>query len=195
LTVEQQQSGQRHHSRLQSLTRGRLRVKVDPEGRAPQLMESLQRRLHAREGIQEVRVNPATGSVTVDYDHARYSTAGILGVLEELDVIVDSTLGGEPAVSAGFPAAIDDLNARLHAATGLPVDLKLLMPLAFVGTGIWSIGKNGLMLESVPGWLLLWLAFDMFVKLHPGSPDARDAVPAAHWTDGARTAAPGAEGT
>lgn len=74
-------------------------------------------------------------------------------------------------MSSGFLAAIDDLNARFHAVTGIPVDLKLVMPLTLAGAGIWSIGKNGLMLESVPGTLLLWLAFDMFVKLHPGAPD------------------------
>jgi hypothetical protein len=168
--VEEQQSKQRHHSRLESLTRGRLRVKVDPESRDPQLMENLQKRLHSREGIQDVSVNPATGSVTVNYDHIRYSTAGIMGLLEELDVIIDSTLGGEATVSSGFLAALDDLNARLHAATGIPVDVKLLMPFALAGAGIWSIAKNGLMLQSVPGTLLLWLAFDMFVKLHPGPP-------------------------
>jgi hypothetical protein len=172
MTVEEPQSRHRHHCRLQSITRGRLRVKVDPGSRVPELMENLQRRLHSREGIQDVSVNPATGSVTVSYDHARYSTAGILGLLEELDVIIDSMLGGEATVSSGFLTAIHDLNARLHDATGIPVDLKLLLPLALAGTGIWSIGKNGLMLESVPGSLLLWLAFDLFVKLHPGPPDA-----------------------
>lgn len=81
MTVEEQQSKRRYRSRLQSLTRGRLRVKVDPESRAMHLMENLQRRLQSREGIHDVSVNPATGSVTVNYDHARYSTAGILSLL------------------------------------------------------------------------------------------------------------------
>jgi hypothetical protein len=69
--------------------------------------------------------------------------------------------------TAGFLAAIDDLNQRISAATGLPINLKLALPLAFVGAVLWSIGRKGLMIEMVPGWLFLWLAFDMFVKLHP----------------------------
>jgi hypothetical protein len=42
----------------------------------------------------------------------------------------------------------------------------MVLPLAFVGARLWSIGRKGLMIESVSGWLFLWLAFDMFVKLH-----------------------------
>jgi len=104
--------------------------------------------------------------------------AGILGFLEDLDVVVESiahlpTTGenGDSSEagghSAGFIAAINDLNQRIRQTTGLPIDLKLILPLAFVGAGIWSIGRKGLMIESVPGWLFLWFAFDMFVKLHP----------------------------
>jgi hypothetical protein len=172
MTVEEQQSRYRHYSRLESFAPGRLRVRIKPGSSTPQQIENLQRRLHSREGIKEVSANPATGSVTVSYDHSRYSTVGIFSLLEELDVIIDSMLGDEAAISSGFLASIEDLNARLHAATGIPLDLKLLMPLALAGAGIWSIGKNGLMLKSVPGMLLLWLAFDMFVKMHPGTPDA-----------------------
>jgi hypothetical protein len=84
-----------------------------------------------------------------------------------VDVIVESTVHPEVASSTGFIAAIDDLNARIQAATGVPIDLKVLLPLTFVGAGIWSVGRKGLTIESVPGWLFLWFAFDMFVKMHP----------------------------
>jgi len=72
---------------------------------------------------------------------------------------------GEP--SQNFIFAIEDLNRRIQSATGLPIDLKLALPLTFVGAGAWSIARRGLMIEAVPGWLFLWFAFDMFVKLHP----------------------------
>jgi hypothetical protein len=185
-----QETEHRHHSRLESLTRGRLRVKVHPRSRAPQLMQNLQRRLRSQEGIHDVSINPATGSVTVRYDHGRYSAAGILGVLEELDFVIDSTLSGGPTAPAGFLAVIDDLNTRLNDMTGISIDLRIAMPLVLVGAGIWSIGKKGLMLESVPGWLLLWFAFDMFVKTHPGRTDV-DWVPSESGPDGNGVAEPG----
>jgi hypothetical protein len=71
--------------------------------------------------------------------------------------------GGE---APEFISAVNDLNRRIRSSTGLPVDLKLALPLAFAGAGVWSIGRKGLMIDSGPGLLFLWLAFDMFVKLH-----------------------------
>ena len=104
--------------------------------------------------------------------------AGILGFLEDLDIVVES-IGhlpdledaAETAEGNGhapeFLNAINDLNRRIRERTGLPVDLKAVLPLIFVAAGIWSVGKKGLMIESIPGWLFMWLAFDIFVKLHP----------------------------
>jgi copper chaperone CopZ len=163
---------------MASLAPGRLRIKLHPTSRDPQMMHGIKRSLESHEGIHGVTVNPASGSVTVKYDHGYHSTAGILGLLEDLDVVVESighmpTLedheieGGDRLETEGFLAAVDDLNQRIYEATGIPINLKMALPLAFVGAGLWSIGKKGLMIESVPGWLFLWLAFDMFVKLHP----------------------------
>ena len=165
---------------------GRIRFKLNPKSRDKETMEGIKRNLEAREGIHNVRLNPACGSVTVHYDHTRHSMSGMLGFLEDLDVIVDS-IGhvsdiGETGetVSGGeapeFIAAVNDLNRRIHRSTGLPFDLKLILPLAFVGAGVWSIGKKGLMIESVPGLLFLWLAFDMFVKLHSTRPDNSESI-------------------
>jgi hypothetical protein len=99
-----------------------------------------------------------------------------MGLLEDVDVLVES-VGHLPGVeggshddgliSSGFLAAVEDLNRRIQSATGLPIDLKLVLPLSFVSAGLWSVTKRGLMIETVPGWLFLWFAFDMFVKLHP----------------------------
>jgi hypothetical protein len=163
-------------SRVKSHTPGRVRFLLHSGQRSPAAMDAIQEQLQAQQGIQEVRLNPANGSVTVRYDHARHTMAGILGLLEDLDVVVESighlpsvgeTAHGNGGPQPEFLAAIEDLNRRLRAATRLPVNLKLLLPLSFVGAGLWSIGRRGLMIESLPGWLFLWFAFDMFVKLHP----------------------------
>ena len=168
-----EQSASRHPARIASLVPGRLRLKLHRTSRDAQVMHRIKSGLESREGIQGVRVNPVNGSVTVHYDHKRHGTAGILGSLEDLDVMVES-IGHLPSVDngehpdgRGFLAATEDLNRRLRRLTGLPIDLKLILPLMFVGAGIWSTVRKGLMIEAVPGWLFLWFAFDMFVKLHP----------------------------
>ncbi len=168
----------RSRARVASHVPGRIRLKLHPQSRDQESMERIHLKLKSLEGVHDVRLNPACGSLTVHYDHERHSMAGILGFLEDLDVVVDSighlpNIGenGDAAHGEGqspeFLTAINDLNRRIRQTTGLPVNLKLLLPLAFVGAGIWSVGKKGLMIESMPGWLFLWLAFDMFVKLHP----------------------------
>jgi cation transport ATPase len=141
-------------------------------------MNGVKERLDSREGVHHVRLNNATGSITVRYDHDRHSTQSVLGLLEDLDTVFQS-LGheaemaspegevGEAFASAGFVEALNDLNRRIYGTTGIPVNLKILMPLLFAGAGLWSISRRGLMIEAVPGWLFLWFAFDMFVKLHP----------------------------
>ena len=71
--------------------------------------------------------------------------------------------------------AADDLNRRLKIVD-LGLDLRTLLPLWFLGVGIWSIAKAGLGIERVPGLFFSWLAFDAFVKLRPRV-EPKTAVP------------------
>ena len=164
-------------AKIASHVLGRLRLKLHPQDRDQATLDAIQNKLQSLPGIDKVRLNPVAGSVTVHYDRTHHSMAGILGFLEDLDVVVDAiahlpTLEngteatGSPGGTPAFITAINDLNQRLRQTTGLPIDLKQLLPLAFAGAGLWSIARRGLMLERVPGWLLLWFAFDIFVKLH-----------------------------
>lgn len=165
---------------------GRIRFKLHRQNRDKETMENIKRNLAAREGILDVRTNPDCGSVTVHYDHGRHSMSGILGFLEDMDVVIDS-IAHLPSIGENretdhdgeapeFIAAVNDLNRLIRGTTGLPIDLKLALPLAFVGAGIWSISKKGLMVESVPGPLFLWLAFDMFIKLHSARTDKLSTI-------------------
>ena len=56
---------------------------------------------------------------------------------------------------------------RIRRTTGADINLKLALPLVFASMGVWAIGKQGLRITMVPGWVFLWMAFDMFVRLHP----------------------------
>ncbi len=165
----------RHPARIASLVPGRIRIKLNRGSGKSAVLENVKRNLEAREGVREVKLNPAIGSMTVHYDTQQHGPAGILGWLEDLDVLVES-VGHVPSVDGdpparGFLAAVDDLNARIRNATGVPIDFKLALPLSFAAAGVWSIIRRGPMVEAVPGWLFLWFAFDTFVKLHPPHPE------------------------
>ena len=174
-----------HRAHVASLTPGRLRIKLHPQHRDKQTMQGIQADLQACEGVQKVSFNQANGSLTMQFDRDRYSPKGIMGLLEDVDVLVESIghLGevgdgayADKPASPGFLIAVEDMNRRIQAATGLNLDLKLTLPLTFVGAGLWSIARRGPMIEAVPGWLFLWFAFDMFVKLHPVKPDKANSI-------------------
>ena len=162
---------ERHRARVASDIRGRLRVKLSPQSRAPDVLEGIRRRLKSHAGIHHVTVDAASGSVTAHYDPRHHETRGVLGIFEDCRCIFENLEGMTESLSTtpsrGFLAAVEDLNTRLSAATGVPVDLKLLLPLTLLGAGVWSIARRGLMVESVPGLVFVWLAVDSFVKLHP----------------------------
>ncbi len=170
-------SEKKAHSRatVASQARGRLRVKFDRQSRSKAQLERIEQYLESQHGIGDVIVNPATGSMTIPYDHAALDGKGVFQFLQDLDVVVESTLhppaieevGPESGRHPSFTEAIDDLDAYVRRAIGISVDLRLFLPLTLVAAGAWSIARRGLMIESVPGWVFLWLAFDTFVKLHP----------------------------
>ncbi|CAL1241767.1 HMA2 domain-containing protein [Candidatus Methylocalor cossyra] len=159
-----------HRARIASHVPGRLRVKLTPGRSTAGILAQIKADLEARQGIHGVAVNATTGSLTVEYDPQRHTSAGILGLLEDLDVLVESlthTGLGSGGATLTVGEAIDDLNARLSRFAHLPIDLRAVLPLGFVGLGVWSILRNGLLLDQVPGWLLVWAGIDLFVKTRP----------------------------
>src|SRR5215510_468336 len=169
-----------HHAVVASHIPGRLRVRLRKDSRHTPVLHHLQHELTKRPGVGEVRVNQAAGSLTVHYDAQHYPGSSLYDVLQDLDVIIGTVLDtpylAEPTVGPGqsqaamsLATALDDLDHRISAVTGRKLNLRALFPLSLAGIGIRQILKNGLMLDTAPGWLLLWLAFDAFVKLHPQS--------------------------
>jgi hypothetical protein len=170
-----QTEDRRHRAQVASHTPGRIRVRIHPSGRQPAIMRHIKDKLETREGIHDVKMNEATGSIRINYDTARHDAAGILRVLEDLDLIVSEYCGGMGFAEEGsttnggtltFSGAVEDLNERISTLVGTKIDLKDFLPLSLLGIGVWSIARNGLRLAQVPGWVFLWLAFDTYMKLH-----------------------------
>jgi len=155
-------------ARIVSAVPGRLRIK---SGRNPSLLSRIKDALEAKSEVSRVQVNPTTGSFVVHYDTERSDKGGILKSLQDLDILVEDVIHApsvaSPEATLTVNEAINDLNSRISRWAGFRVDLRTVLPLAFVGAGLWSMLRNGLMIEKVPGWLLLWLGFDLFVKTRP----------------------------
>jgi hypothetical protein len=170
-------------ARIASSLPGRLRIKLQDRVPAqdPIVLNDVQDQLAVRDGIEHVRVNRANRSVTIHYDEKKHSAHGLLGLLEDVDIAIDSLVerarfgGDEESGESGrgpssFAVAIAHINRRIRVSTGLPIQLNTLLPLMFLGAGVWSIVRSGLMIEKIPGWIFLWLALDVYTKLHPIHP-------------------------
>lgn len=173
-----------HHAEVASHTPGRLRVRLHRRSRQQHTMTRLKHAIEGQQGIHGVEVNHAAGSLTVKYDPQVHQGTDIWGVLQDLDIIVATALdapqletlaegNGHSKAAATLTGALDDLDKRAAALTGHTLNLRTLFPLSLAGIGAWRIWEQGLMFEMVPGWLMLWLAFDAFVKLHPPTPSTR----------------------
>lgn len=174
--MEHHGTGRRHHARTASSARGRLRIRLDRGSRSAHLLDQVKQHLEAQPGVDDVDTNPGTGSVTIRFDHTKQNKAELFRFLGDLDVVMDEALNasdaGEAEVGGSangkrLGTAIDDFDAWITQKTSVRVDLRKWVPLGLVGAGVWSIARQGPMIESVPGWVFLWLALDVFVKLHP----------------------------
>jgi hypothetical protein len=174
----------RHHAEVASHIPGRLRVRLHRRSRHQHTMTHLKRALEGQKGIHDVEVNHAAGSLTVKYDPQAYQETAIWGVLQDLDIILGTVIdapqievppegNGHSKAAMTLTGALDDLDKRTAALTGHTFNLRTLFPLSLAGIGAWRLWEQGLMIEMVPGWLLLWLAFDAFVKLNVLTPPTR----------------------
>ncbi|MGA1876236.1 MAG: HMA2 domain-containing protein [bacterium] len=158
-----------------SNTPGRLRVRMDQAGRRPDFMEHIKVHLENQAGIRKVHTNTSSGSVLVRYNEKTHSHHEILAMLRDIGVILyEVAFKGEKELSDVGPSstaakitrAISDLDNRIHYLTGGTANLRLMVPLLMGAFGVWQIRRNGWGLTQVPGYVLLWYAFDAFYKFH-----------------------------
>jgi hypothetical protein len=162
-----------------SSTPGRLRVRIPRSHRHHgRVTTEVCTRLQQQPGVDTVSAIHATGSVTVRYKPNEVSHVDVIAMLRDCGVVAEETLaalgeevpGDTSTTAVSLSSALDDLNRQLLTATGRKVDLRLLFPLSLGALGIRQVLVEGLGFSQVPGYLLLWLAFDAFWKLHHGRP-------------------------
>jgi copper chaperone CopZ len=177
------------HAHVASHTPGRVRVRVHHPHRHPELLNRVREQLRQTPGVDQVEVNPHSGSVLVHYDHHASSMDDILGALRDVGMIVGTVAGADElpgddgsdeagthsSTATGFVGTINDLDQRLSRVTGRKVDLKLLFPVVLGALGVQSAVRNGIGLSEVPAYILIWYAFDSFWKFH-SAPAARTST-------------------
>lgn len=104
----------------------------------------------------------------------RTGRQGFWRVVDDILVIVapfiqapEGVGGDEGTAERGLTGAVQDLEDRIFLATGKRVRIATIGPLVVVGLGLVHIAVFGLMIETLPGILLVWIGLDTFVKLNP----------------------------
>lgn len=100
---------------------GRLRVRTQAFRCQPSRIQQATRRLRATEGVSDVAINAAAGSITVRYDPDRCTHNALLEVLQDLGCVgarrMGSTQGSEVAGLFGkaLVGALDQTLAQVSS--------------------------------------------------------------------------------
>ena len=127
-----------HHAEVASHIPGRLRIRLHRRSRHPHVMMQLKKAIEEHQGIREVEVNHAAGSITVKYDERTHTGMGIFDLLEDLDVIVGTVMDapqieaptegdGHSKAAVTLTRALDDLDKQVAGLTGHTLNLRTVL--------------------------------------------------------------------
>lgn len=162
---------------------GRLRVRLPRAHRHPRLLRELREFVEGLGGVEQVEINPTTGSILVHYQPESHEQIRSLlesaaraqtpletpPELDEADELADKIekeaefLAGHSELARQVVTAVKRLNLEIREATDNTVDLKVLLP---AGLAVWAFLKAGAEV-STPLWVTLAIfSFNSFVALH-----------------------------
>jgi hypothetical protein len=130
------------------------------------------------ERVQDLDVNPATGSILL---HLRPDDPvdAILADIAELGYLVERLSDGPrraPGRSGGrvphsrisrtVSEILAAMNARVHEATNGRADLRFIVPAALTVLAVRQLLRDAKSLRDAPWYVLMYYAFDSFYKLN-----------------------------
>lgn len=136
-------------------------------------LATAERALATVDGVEELRRNPTARSLLVRYDRDALDPSDLVAALERAGVSLLSSVGA----AAGEPEPLGESIARLFSradrrvaeTSGGTADLRTLVPISFAVLAARQILSG--QLGSIPGYVLLWYAFDSFMKLRRPDPE------------------------
>ncbi|BDA73298.1 hypothetical protein CAL7716_074640 [Calothrix sp. PCC 7716] len=162
-----------HHTKVVSTTPGRTRLRVSNKRRNQEEMERISTSLQAPRFINSVEYNHETGSILVHHDTHEHALEAIKDIMKNLGIVFADVTGASEIVQkngekegSDLPSAIYNLNQEIRQLTNGLVDLRFLLPLGLFALGLMQLQVYGLQLELMPWYLLIYFAFETFVKLN-----------------------------
>jgi cation transport ATPase len=163
-------------------------VRVKKELRTPENMAKIQRKLEGHPGVKGVTVNQRTGSVVFTHEKDKDGHSVLAAVVQETELLVDVAFdipptdeegGGDPY--AKLDQQLADLMYKVEYAVWKKTGLRFrgqVVAGSVAGLGAAQIAMTGITLETLPGPILLWIAWDIYhrVAKEPPFPAEADAT-------------------
>ena len=158
---------------------GRIRMKVPSVKTNPELTEQIKQTFAAIPGIEEVTVNPTTGSVVLKYDtekhdefhgHLHHHTGGhYKPPTNEIDALANRIeqeaeyLAEHSHTAKVIVDFFKDFDRQIKIASGNVVDLKIVLAAGIAGFTIFEVGASA----ATPVWVTLSIfALNHMIQAH-----------------------------
>jgi len=146
---------------------GRIRMKVPSVKTNPELAEQIKQTFSAIPGIEQVMINPTTGSVVLHYDkdrhhevhpHLHHHTGGhFRPPSNEIDALASKIeqeaeyLAEHSQTAKVVVDFFRDFDQQIKIASGNVVDLKIVLAAGIAGFTIFEVGASA----ATPVWVTL----------------------------------------
>lgn len=157
---------------------GRIRLKIPSAKGNPQLLRQISETFGVIPGIEQIIVNPTTGSVVLHYDADRHNEFhGHFGAMPhvhrppstDIDQIAQKIEDEAEFLarnSKSARAVVDffkQLDGEIKRASDNNIDLKIVLALGIIGITVFEVGATA----ATPVWVTLTLfALNHFIELH-----------------------------
>ena len=170
---------------------GRIRMKVPSAKENPELLDQIKQTFSVIPGVQEVTVNPTTGSVVLHYDtehhdefHGRlqHHTGGhYKPPTNEIDALANKIEQEAEYLAEHSHSAkvivdfFKDFDNGIKVASGNVVDLKILLAAGIAGFTIFEVGASA----ATPVWVTLSIfALNHMIQANMAKADDAEPEPA-----------------
>jgi hypothetical protein len=182
---------------------GRVRMKI-PAGKGnPELLKQISETFAVIPGIEEVTVNPTTGSVVLHYDTDRHDefhgsfrghyeahsaahgggngagNGAMHGADTELDKLTHSIeaeaefLASHSHTARAVVDFVKGLDREIKRATNNTIDLKIVFAVGIIGLTVFEVGATA----ATPVWVTLAIfTVNHFIEMHERQPNGNAGV-------------------
>ena len=166
--------------KVEHQVRGRIRLKVPAAKGNPELLEQIKQTFGVIPGIEQVTINPTTGSVVLHYDEDRHDQfhkdiqqhlpTAHRPPSNEIEEIAHKFeeeaefLAEHSELARNIVDFFKHVDRQIKAATNNTIDLKIVLAAGIIGFTVFEVGATA----ATPVWVtLVVFSLNHFVEMHP----------------------------